>query len=84
MLRDYIKEPLKHIREGSVLRREKPYKEDLYEMFIEKNMSIKEISEYLNYNSRMLQNVLKEYGIKKDRKKAYQNHVHRDVLRKAG
>lgn len=72
MLRDYIKEPLKHIREGSVLRREKPYKEDLYEMFIEKNMSIKEISEYLDYNSRMLQNVLKEYGIKKDRKKVYE------------
>jgi len=72
MLRDYIKEPLKYIREGSVLRREKPYKDDLYEMFIEKNMSIKEISEYLNYNSRMLQNVLKEYGIKKDRKKVYE------------
>ena len=72
MIRDYIKEPLGYIRQGSVLSREKPLKEDLYELYIIENKSINECSKYFNYNKRMLQNILKEYGIKKDRKQVYE------------
>lgn len=72
MLRDYQKEPLGYIKNGSIKYREKPFKKDIIELYIEKNMSIKELAEYFQYNQRMLQNVLSEYGIKKDRKKVYE------------
>ena len=72
MLRNYIENPLGYIREGSVLKREKPYKKDVYELFIEENYSVDECAKYFNLNKRMFQNILKEYGIKKDRKKVYE------------
>lgn len=83
MIRDYEKQPLGYIKEKFVRRREKPLKEDLEEMFIERNMSIREISVYLNYNARMLQDVLKEYGLKKDRKKVYEKQ-RETLLREKG
>lgn len=73
MIRDYTKQPLGYITNGSTRSREKPYKEDLIELYIDQNMSINELSAYLNYNKRMLQDVLAEYGIKKDRKMVYEN-----------
>ena len=72
MLRDYQKNPLGYIQNGSVRSREKPFKEDVIELYIDKNMSTKECDEYFQYNMRMCQTILKEYGIKKDRKQVYE------------
>ena len=72
MLRDYQKNPLGYIRNGSVKSREKPFKEDIIELYIDKNMSTKECAEYFHYNIRMFQTILKEYDIKKDRKQVYE------------
>lgn len=72
MLRNYQKNPLGYIQNGSVRSREKPLKEDIIELYIDKNMSVKECAEYFNYNMRMFQKVLSEYGITKDRKQVYE------------
>lgn len=72
MLRDYQKNPLGYIQNGSVRKREKPFKEDIIELYIDKNMSTKECAEYFQYNMRMFQKVLAEYGITKDRKQVYE------------
>jgi len=72
MLRDYQKNPLGYIRNGSVKSREKPFKEDIIELYIDKNMSTKECAEYFKYNMRMFQKILAEYGIKKDKKQVYE------------
>ena len=67
MLRDYQKNPLGYIQNGSVRKREKPFKEDIIELYIDKNMSVKECAEYFQYNMRMFQKVLT-----KDRKQVYE------------
>lgn len=72
MLRDYQKNPLGYIQNGSVRKREKPFKEDIIELYIDKNMSVKECAEYFQYNMRMFQKVLAEYGITKDRNQVYE------------
>lgn len=72
MLRDYQKNPLGYIQNGSVRKREKPFKEDIIELYIDKNMSVKECAEYFQYNMRMFQKVLAEYSITKDRKQVYE------------
>ena len=72
MLRDYKANPLGYIKNGSVKYREKPFKEDVIELYINQNKSLDELCEYFNYNKRMFQRVLAEYGIKKDRKQVYQ------------
>lgn len=72
MLRDYQQNPLGYIQNGSVRKREKPFKEDIIELYIDKNMSVKECAEYFQYNMRMFQKVLAEYGITKDRKQVYE------------
>jgi predicted HTH domain antitoxin len=72
MLRDYQKNPLGYIQNGSVRKREKPFKEDIFELYIDKNMSVKECAEYFQYNMRMFQKVLAEYSITKDRKQVYE------------
>ena len=72
MLRDYKQEPLKLIQKGSVRIREKPYKEDIIELYIDNNLSVKETAKYFGLNIRFFQKILSEYGIKKDRKKVYE------------
>lgn len=72
MLRDYQKNPLGYIQNGSVRKREKPFREDIIELYIDKNMSVKECAEYFQYNMRMFQKVLAEYSITKDRKQVYE------------
>lgn len=72
MLRDYQKNSLGYIQNGSVRKREKPFKEDIIELYIDKNMSVKECAEYFQYNMRMFQKVLAEYSITKDRKQVYE------------
>ena len=72
MIRDYQKNPLGYIQNGSVRKREKPFKEDIIELYIDKNMSVKECAVYFQYNMRMFQKVLAEYGITKDRKQVYE------------
>ena len=72
MIRDYQKNPLGYIQNGSIRKREKPFKDDIIELYIDKNMSVKECAEYFQYNMRMFQKVLAEYGITKDRKQVYE------------
>lgn len=82
LIRDYEKQPLGYIRNGSIKYREKPLKEDMVELYINQNMSVKELAKYLNYNERMLLKVLSEYGLKKDRKKVYE--IQKKTLNKKG
>jgi len=72
MIRDYKLNPLKLIQKGSVRYREKPLKEDVIELYIDQNKSVKECAEYFGLNIRMFQTMLKEFGIKKDRNQVYQ------------
>lgn len=72
MIRDYQKNPLGYIQNGSIRKREKPFREDIIELYIDKNMSVKECAKYFQYNMRMFQKVLAEYGITKDRKQVYE------------
>lgn len=71
MIRDYNLHPLLLVQNGSVRYREKPFKEDVIELYIEQNKSVKECSKYFGLNLRMFQTILKEFGIKKDRKQVY-------------
>ena len=72
MIRNYKLNPLKLIQKGSVRYREKPIKEDIIELYIDQNKSVKECAEYFGLNMRMFQSILKEFNIKKDRKQVYQ------------
>ena len=72
MLRNYKENPLGYIQNGSIRSREKPFKEDIIELYIEQNLSVKDCAEYFGLNMRMFQKMLAEYGIKKDRKQVYQ------------
>ena len=72
MKRDYIKNPLTYIKQGSTRIRERPFKEDIIELYITQNKSVVECSQYFNLNKRFFQKILSEYNIIKDRKLVYQ------------
>lgn len=61
--RDYLKEPLKN--------NEKPQKEDIIYLYIELNISQKDLSKYFNKTESTLNRWNRAYHIKKDREKIY-------------
>ena len=72
--RDYIANPLKkiHINTPTGFQMENPYKEDLEYLYIELNLPQKVLWNYFKITRRIMQRILREYNIKKDRKKVYE------------
>ena len=67
--RDYIFNPLKRIKINTPTGYtfERPYKEDLEYLYNTVNLSIKDLQLYFGLTRRIIQTILKEYGIKKDK-----------------
>ena len=82
--RDYIKNPLIWIpKPTGGYSRERPNKEDLKYLYIDCNITIKEMIKYFNVSHGLLSNWLKYYNIKKDKKLECINRE-KSVLKKYG
>ena len=75
--RDYIKNPLQKIpvKTPTGYTFEKPYKEDLEYLYITLNYSTKELQGYFGLTRRVIQKLLKDFGIKKSKEKRLENSI---------
>ena len=72
MIRDYKLNPLKIVKR----KYEYPYKEDLEELYITRNLKKREICEYLNISETLLKKILKEYNIQKPKKEILKDELY--------
>jgi hypothetical protein len=77
MIRDYKKEPLKKIKINTPTgyTYEKPHKEDLEYLYLEQNLTTKELQDYFGLSRRIVQSLLKHFNIKKSKEKRIENSV---------
>ena len=75
MKRNYQINPLKKIiiNTPTGYTFEKPYKEDLEELYIKNNMSQPDLCQYFNVTKRILQGWIKLYNLKKDKSQRLKN-----------
>lgn len=75
LIRDYIKNPLRHIESELGKPLELPYKQDLEYMYIELNLTRNVLCNILNISPTTFKKIIKKLGIKKERNKIHENVI---------